>query len=72
MWIFLVELQEILDQEVDEPKITMKVGEVPDELRSNDEDKIQDISFTTEKLDDFDDFDDFDASEFENIDDLDI
>ena len=72
MWIFLVELQEILDEEVAAPQVTMKVGEVPDELRSDDADKIQDINFTTDKLDDFDDFDDFDGSSFENIDDLDI
>lgn len=72
MWIFLVELQEILDDNVDEPKVIVGVGDVPDELKTQSEEYIQDINFTTEKLDDFDDFDDFDSSEFENIDDLDI
>jgi hypothetical protein len=72
MWMFLVELQEILDETVDAPSVTFKVGKVPEELQANDENKIQDINFTTDKLSDFDDFDDFDASEFENIDDLDI
>lgn len=72
MWIFLVELQEILDEAVESSIVSMKVGNVPEELQSNDENKIQDINFTTDKMDDFDDFDDFDISEFENIDDLDI
>ena len=61
-----------MDENVDEPKVIVGVGDVPNELKSQSEEYIQDINFTTDKLDKFDDFDDFDSSEFENIDDLDI
>lgn len=73
MWIFLIELQDVLKEEVDSPKVLMKVGDVPDEMRSNSSEQINEINFDTEKSSDFGDWDDeFDDSDFENIDDLDI
>lgn len=73
MWIFLIELQEVLKEDIAKPTVLMKVGEVPEEMRSNSPEQINDISFDTDKSSDFDDWDDdFDDSDFENIDDLDI
>ena len=73
MWIFLVELQEVLKEKIDEPKAVLSVGEVPQEMKSSSGEAINDINFDTDFSDDFDDWDDdFDESNFENIDDLDI
>lgn len=76
MWIFLIELHEITDQEVEHPQLLMEIGEIPEDLKSKGPQAIDDVRFDTEKDPDFndDDFDDddFENGQFENIDDLDI
>lgn len=76
MWIFLIELQEILNDPVEIPKVTLKVGEIPQGLKEGSITNLDEISFETEKLDDLDDYSDysngFSEDDFENIDDLDI
>ena len=74
MWIFLVELKEITDQEVEHPQLLLEVGKIPEELKSKGPKAIDDIRFETDKDPDFDDFDDddFENGHFENIDDFDI
>ncbi len=79
MFIFLIELQEIMDKNVDNAELIMSVGEVPESLKSNVGDKIDNMRFETEVDKDLqgydydDDFDDeFGSENFENIDDLDI
>ncbi len=74
MWIFLIELKEITDQEVEYPQLLLEVGKIPEELKSKGPKSIDDIRFETEKDPGFDDFDDddFENGQFENIDDLDI
>lgn len=78
MFIFLIELQEIMDKDVSQAELLMSVGNVPDSLKANAGDKIENMRFETEvdkdlqgyDPDDFDD--DFSSGNFENIDDLDI
>lgn len=76
MWIFLIELQEILSHTVESPKITLKVGDIPQGLKEGSISNLDEINFETEKLDDADDYLDyengFSEDDFENIDDLDI
>lgn len=76
MWIFLIELQEILSHNVEAPKATLKVGEIPKELKEGNISNLDEINFETDKLDDSDDYSDysngFSDEDFENIDDLDI
>ncbi|MDX1653245.1 MAG: hypothetical protein R3277_12175 [Brumimicrobium sp.] len=78
MWIFLIELQEILSEEISTPKVVMKVGEIPDKLRKEGTNSLQNMRFDTKKSDDssdfgYDDFDDdLDSDSFENIDDYDF
>lgn len=78
MFIFLIELQEILDEEVKDAELIMSVGEVPKSLTSNPKDKLENLRFETEVDQDLKDYDlgdfddDFGGEGFENIDDLDI
>ena len=78
MLIFLIELQEIMDKDVDNAELLMSVGSVPDSLKANVGEKIDNMRFETEvdkdlKGYDYDDYDDeFGSENFENIDDLDI
>lgn len=76
MWIFLIELQEILSEDVPESKVVMKVGEIPEQMRKEGTNSLENMQFETEISDDFKDFDfddeDLDGGEFENIDDFDI
>ena len=76
MWIFLIELQEILSEEVTESKIVMKVGNVPEKMRKEGNNSLENMQFETEISDDLKDFnfddDEFGGGDFENIDDLDI
>lgn len=74
MWIFLIELHEITDQEVDLPQLLLEVGIIPEELKSKGPKAIDDVRFETDIDPNFGDFDDddFDESQFENIDDYDF
>jgi hypothetical protein len=76
MWIFLIELQEILSEDVSESEVVMKVGEIPEKMRKEGTNSLENMQFETEISDDLKDFDfdddDFDGGEFENIDDFDI
>lgn len=73
MWIFLIELQEVVSEEVSEPKVVLEVGKVTEEMKKSGEQSNQNLEFETERLDDFGDFDDdYSSDDFENIDDLDI
>ena len=78
MFIFLIELQEIMDKDVNEAELLMSVGDIPDSLKANTGEKIENMRFETEVDKDLqgydeDDFDDeFNSGNFENIDDLDI
>ncbi len=77
MWIFLVELQDIVSEAPAAPKVLMSVGEIQKELIEQGNESMNDITFESEKLkgmDDFDfpDFDDDFSEDFDNIDDYDI
>lgn len=74
MWIFLIELLEITNQEVKQPQLILEIGKIPDELKTKGPKDIDDIRFESEINSDFDDFDDddFENDQFENIDDFDI
>jgi hypothetical protein len=78
MWIFLIELHEITDQEVENPQLLLEVGVIPQELIDKGPKAMEDMHFETDrdpKSDDFD-LDDYDdelgSSQFDNIDDYDI
>jgi len=70
MWIFLIELVEIIEQTPIESFVAFSVGEAPQENKE----RSNDLSFETiidlEKDDIFETFTDYDFSEFENFDDL--
>jgi hypothetical protein len=78
MFIFLIELQEIMDSDVNDAELVLSVGEIPENLKSNPGKNLENMRFETEvdkdlKGFDMDDFDDeFNSGDFENIDDLDI
>ena len=78
MFIFLIELQEIMDSDVNDAELIMSVGSVPESLSTKTKDNLENMRFETEvdkdlKGFDMDDFDDeFGSEGFENIDDLDI
>lgn len=76
MWIFLIELQEILSEDVPESKVVMKVGEIPEKMRKEGTNSLENMQFETEISEDLKDFDfdddDFGEENFENIDDFDI
>lgn len=79
MWIFLIELHEITDEEVEHPQLILEVGDIPQEIKESGPKNLEKMKFETDKdpqLEDFDDFNDFDddfgGESFENIDDLDI
>lgn len=82
MWIFLIELQEILDEDVPQPKVVLSVGEITAQMKKEGNESLNAVQFETDKLesdskfelgafdDDFDD--DYLSEDFDNIDDLDI
>lgn len=78
MWIFLIELHEITDEEVEFPQLVLEVGEIPQDLIDKGPKALDDMKFETDldpNADDFgfDDFDDeFGNGQFDNIDDYDI
>lgn len=78
MWIFLIELQDIVSETPEEPKLIFSVGHIPDELKEKGNQSIENMTFETDVkkgMDDFDlgDFDDdFSEEGFENIDDFDL
>ena len=78
MFIFLIELQEILDADVNDAELLLSVGKVPQQLNEKTVENLDEMRFETEINKDFsdyelDDFDDeFGGENFENIDDLDI
>lgn len=72
MWIFLIELREITNEEVEHPQLLLEVGEVPEELIAKGPKPLEDMNFETDFNPDSDDFNDLDGDFFENIDDLDI
>lgn len=78
MFIFLIELQEIMDSDVKDAELILSVGKIPKNLKSNPGENLENMRFETEidedlKGFDLDDFDDeFNSGDFENIDDLDI
>lgn len=73
MWIFLIELREITNEEVENPQLTLEVGDISDELKAKGPKSLEDMNFETDIDPDSDGFDDdIDGDLFENIDDLDI
>lgn len=76
MWIFLIELQDILSEEVTDSKVVLKVGDIPEKMRKEGTNALENMQFETELSDDLKDFDfdedEFGDSDFENIDDFDI
>lgn len=78
MFIFLIELQEIMDKDVKDAELILSVGEIPKNLNANTGKNLENMRFETEvdqdlKGFDMDDYDDeFNSEGFENIDDLDI
>ena len=82
MWIFLIELQEIMTEDVKQPTVVFAVGEITDEMKKEGNQSLNSLQFETDKLDNDNPFDvgafddDFDddylSDDFENIDDLDL
>ncbi len=78
MWIFLIELQEIMDEDVDNAQLLMSVGEIPEHMKKNPGEALENMKFKTEVDESLKDFDmdnyddDLMGDGFENIDDLDI
>lgn len=79
MWIFLLEIQEILSNDVDAPQIVLSVGEVPSEILEKSAANLDKLSFNTELNDsefgdmDMGDYDDgFSEEDFDNIDDYEL
>ncbi len=58
MWTFYVEIIDISEEEIDEPKIIMSVGEIPDEAPEKEfvAEKNED-EFTDDEFDSFEDYD---------------
>ncbi|WP_107037486.1 IS1096 element passenger TnpR family protein [Brumimicrobium mesophilum] len=79
MWIFLIELHEITDEEVEHPQLILEVGEIPPGILDKGHKNLEEMKFETDRdpnAEDFDDFNDFDDEfgngQFDNIDDYDI
>ncbi|HLV43161.1 MAG TPA: hypothetical protein VKY37_12845 [Brumimicrobium sp.] len=81
MWIFLIELHEITEDEVESPQLVLEVGVIPPDLIEKGPKSLDDMHFETDRdpnseefdFDDLDDFDDeFGNGQFDNIDDYDI
>lgn len=80
MWIFLIELHEITDEEVEHPQLLLEVGDIPQEMKDKGHKNLEDMKFETDRdpnAEDFDDFNDFDDDDFgngqfDNIDDYDF
>jgi hypothetical protein len=78
MFIFLIELQEILNEDVNDAELVLSVGKVPQKLNEQTVKNLDKMRFETEIDEDlssfdYDDFDDeFGGENFENIDDFDI
>ncbi|RYM30804.1 hypothetical protein ERX46_17130 [Brumimicrobium glaciale] len=76
MWIFLIELHEITDEEVEHPQLILEVGDIPQEMMDKGHKNLENMKFETDRdpnAEDFDDFDDeFGNGQFDNIDDYDI
>src|SRR5690554_115665 len=81
MWIFLIELHEVMEEDVENPQLVLEVGTIPQELLDRGPKDMEDIHFETDRdpnsndfdMSDFDDFDDeFGNGQFDNIDDYDI
>lgn len=78
MLIFLIELQEILETDVEDAELLMSVGNVPESVLSNSTNNLENMRFETEVDEDLEDYglsdfdDEFGGENFENIDDLDI
>jgi hypothetical protein len=78
MWIFLIEMQEITSDSVDEPIVTLEVGKLTEELKLKKVRESEDLQFAGDILDDDfsdlnfdDDFDedlDLDDEDFLNLD----
>lgn len=75
MWIFLIELIEVIDVELERPEVVLTVGEIPEDLKNQGPKPMDEISFESDfdmnGFDDYDD-DDFGGMDFDNIDDYDI
>jgi len=71
MWIFLVELQSIEQETIDEPKVLLAIGQAPDEQSRISNSDSEEFDFDSEFEDDYDeedyDFDDLDEG-FEQYD----
>jgi hypothetical protein len=65
MWIFLIELQELVKEEVAEPYVALAVGKAPDE-NDKSEDFMMDVEYLDEDGEDdlFDDYEGFDEEDF--------
>jgi hypothetical protein len=65
MWIFLIELQELVKKEVAEPYVALAVGKAPDE-NDKSEDFMMDVEYLDEDGEDnlFDDYEGFDEEDF--------
>ncbi|PWH87187.1 IS1096 element passenger TnpR family protein [Brumimicrobium oceani] len=79
MWIFLIELHEITDEEIEHPQLILEVGEIPQSIKDKGPKNLEDMKFETDRdpnadeFDDFNDFkDEFGNDQFDNIDDYDI
>ncbi|MCC5922392.1 MAG: hypothetical protein JJT77_01290 [Crocinitomicaceae bacterium] len=77
MYIFLIELQEILDNKVEQPEILLSVGLLTPALKQKIASQADNMLFDTDIMDnlqeDFDgDFDGNDFGDFENIDDYEL
>lgn len=69
MWTFYVEVIEISDEQITEPKVILSFGTVPDEAP---EKNFENTSLSDDFDDEFDDFNDDGFDEFDSLDDLDL
>jgi hypothetical protein len=76
MWIFLIELHEITDEEVEHPQLLLEIGDIPQEIKDKGPKDLDDMKFETDRDPNAEDLDDFDdepgEGQFDNIDDYDI
>ncbi|MBS9773598.1 MAG: hypothetical protein KGV59_00355 [Tenacibaculum sp.] len=67
MWTFFVEVIEITNEKITEPKVILSVGEVPSEAPNKEFKAISNNGFEDEFSSEFDDYNDFDSyDDFDN------
>lgn len=69
MWIFLIELQKVVESEIETAQLVLSVGEIPANFKESGPQSVDNMRF---EADIDEDFDPFSHEDFENIDDFDL